>query len=412
MKKIVGMFPGQGSQYIGMAEGLYEKYDVAKKMFDTASEIIGVDLPGLCFHGGDLTELTKTENAQPALLTCSLAMFEILKKDHKFHYLIGHSLGEISALTAAGAISFEDAVSLVRLRGEKMRDCALDVKTGMSAIGNISVNRIQKVIDSMYFTGKGVSIANYNSGNQIIISGSLEDLEKVEQNLEEKGARVTRLNVSGAFHSSYMEGAVEPLREKLEQIEIKTPEIRVVSGFTCEAYKPDDNIREMIAQQVVQQVKFAPLVKALQKKNIGLWLEVGPGEVLKKLVRRNIESAESYSFDKDAEIIEEKYEKILSGNKFEPNIIALCMGQAVATRNRNESEEGYEEGVIKRYQTLQKWNEEWKEKELSKDTELDALRILKGIMDTKFVPEQEQMTRFNNLCDEAGRFGLWKEIFE
>lgn len=412
MKKIVGMFPGQGSQYVGMADEWYKKYDVVKKMFDTASEIIGVDLPKLCFQGGDLKELTKTEIAQPAILTCSLAMFELLKQDYNFHYLIGHSLGEISALTAAGAIAFEDAVSLVRLRGEKMRDCALNVKTGMTAIGNISVDRIQKVIDSMYFSEKGVCIANYNSSNQIIISGSLEDLEKVEKNLEQKGARVTKLNVSGAFHSRYMEGAIEPLREKLTQIEIKTPEIPVVSGFTCELYKAEDNIRDMLANQVIQQVKFAPLVKVLNKKNIGLWLEIGPGEVLKKLVRRNIETAETYSYDKDAEIIQEKYETVLEKNKLEPSIFALCMGQAVATRNRNVNEEGYEEGVIKRYQTLQRLNEEWKGKKISAEAELDALRILKGIMDTKYVPEQEQKIRFSNLCDELGRFDLWKGIFE
>ena len=278
------LFPGQGSQTPGMGKDLYENFPPAKKIIDEACEILEFDLKKIMFEGPPEL-LTETDNAQPALLTCSQAAFSLLPENLQPAVALGHSLGELSACTAAGYFSFADGLKIVRRRGELMKNADPEKKGGMAAVIGLDDKVIEKTLLDLPADQFAVC-ANYNCPGQVVISGSRMSLEKAGVLLQEKGARrVIMLEVAGAFHTRLMQPAAEAFAAYLEQFTVKSPKFPVLSNRTAGEHTPAA-LKKNLIEQITNPVRFTECVNLLTARNIDIGLEIGPGTVLAGLVKK------------------------------------------------------------------------------------------------------------------------------
>jgi len=280
------VFPGQGSQQVGMGKALYERYDFVREIFSHADQVLGFSLTGLIFDGPE-AELQKTANAQPAILTVSVAMHELFKRSGiKPDAAAGHSLGEYSALVAAGALRFQDAVRLVRLRGQYMQEAVPLGQGGMVAVLGLTAEDIQEGCRRAAETGT-VETANFNCPGQVVVAGETAALKRAMEIFKEMGARrCIPLQVSAPFHSSLMLSAARKLQPELEQVEIKDPEIPVVANVNADYVRTAAEVRDTLLKQVSGAVLWEQSIQHLLADNYKVFVEVGPGQVLGGLIKK------------------------------------------------------------------------------------------------------------------------------
>lgn len=303
MEQVAFLFAGQGSQYVGMGKDLYDTFPESRAIFDQADKVLGFAISKLSFHGPQ-EQLTQTQNCQPAILTMSVAAWEALKgvvsrKSQVASHTAGLSLGEYSALVAAQALSFEDAVYLVRRRGEFMEEAALKKPGKMASILGLDLQKVKMVCQETK-----VEIANINCPGQIVISGGIKEIEEAKSLAEQKGAKkVILLEVSGAFHSSFMKEASLKLAQELEKIKIDNPKIPVVSNVSAKSVNSASEIRDNLIKQVASSVLWEDSMKFILSKGVVNFIEFGPGAVLKGLMRRIDEKAEVIHIEKKEDIL-------------------------------------------------------------------------------------------------------------
>ena len=281
MQNLVLMFPGQGSQAVGMGCDMAAAEPEMRDAYAEASEVLGYDLQDLCCQG-PIDRLSRTDFTQPALLAASVGMFRVLRREGlRFDVAIGHSLGEFSALVATGALGFRDALRIVRRRGQEMLRAGDANPGSMTAVLGLDDAVVEALCDEV----DGVWPANFNSPGQVVVSGRRPALERLGEKARAAGAkRVIPLPVSGAFHSPLVEAALEPLKEEFERAEWSTPDPRFFSGCTVR-YEEQDFDR-LLQVQLISPVRFSQSVKTLYEQGYDSFLEVGPGAVLTGLVRR------------------------------------------------------------------------------------------------------------------------------
>lgn len=287
MSKTALVFPGQGAQYTGMAKDLYESFEVAKEVIDRADSLMDFDLISMMHDDEYKDLLSKTENTQPALLTHSMAIMEILSKYESFKYdaCLGLSLGEYSALTAANAMDFKDAVSLVRKRGLIMSNEVADGEGAMCAVIGASRELIEECI--LKLESGTVEIANYNSPAQIVISGEKAAVEEAAVLLKENGAkRAIMLDVSGPFHSSLLKGAGEKLKLELDKVDMKETSVDVVSNVDANIHKDPDEIKAILVKQVYSSVLWKDSISKLIDEGFDRFIEIGPGKTLRAFIKK------------------------------------------------------------------------------------------------------------------------------
>lgn len=297
---ITFLFPGQGSQYVGMGKDFYNEFPIAKKTYEEASDSIGEDIARLCFEG-EKTELGLTANAQPAILTTSIAILRVLNEEVQItpDYVAGHSLGEYTALVSAGCMTLSDAVYVVRKRGEFMQD-SVPVGTGtMAAVLGLSEAEVNDICDSIS-DGKGiVSPANFNSPQQIVISGNTDCVEKASAAAKEKGAkRVVPLDVSAPFHCELMHEAALKLGEVLDGIKYGKFSFPVITNVKALPNSDPSSVKELLVSQMTSPVRWTDTVSYLRGEGVENYLEIGPSNVLSGLVRRTVKDTLNVNIEK------------------------------------------------------------------------------------------------------------------
>jgi [acyl-carrier-protein] S-malonyltransferase len=290
MEKFAFVFPGQGSQYIGMGKDLWERNGAAREFFERADRLLNYSLSEICFEGPE-EKLRQTKNTQPAIFLHSLALSNLLKDERAFA-AAGHSLGEYTALVYAGAMSFEDGLQLVRLRGELMQK-ACDERPGiMAAIIGLDQRVIREICQVARKDGI-VQAASYNSPGQVVISGSVSGVRKAMEVAKERGARMAKeLVVSGAFHSPLMESAAEQLKDAIERTPIREARMPVYANVTGAPTRKPDDIRAALAQQLTSAVQWEESIRNMVADGVSKFIEVGPGKVLQGLIKRISSEAE------------------------------------------------------------------------------------------------------------------------
>lgn len=301
MGKIAFIFPGQGSQVVGMGQELAEAHPQVKAYFDKADEVLKDQLSSLIFNGPQVT-LTKTANAQPALLTTSIAILERLKVlNVKPDYVAGHSLGEYSALVAAGALSFEEGVYAVRQRGLFMEEAVPSGEGAMSAVLGLDRDALREVTDKVTEEGNSVQLANLNCPGQIVISGTKEGVAIAGERAKEAGAkRVIPLEVSGPFHSSLMKPASEQLRQVFSQLNWKNAEVPVIANVNAAPVQDKDELIRQLVEQLYSPVLWEDSVQTMLDLGVDTFIEVGPGKVLSGLVKKVNRQVKTYSIQDES----------------------------------------------------------------------------------------------------------------
>ena len=299
------LFPGQGAQYVGMGKDIYEKYEEAKKIFDKASEISGIDVKKICFEGPE-EELNKTENTQIAILVISLAILEVLKnKGIDAKIACGLSLGEYAALIYSGIISFEDGIKLIKKRGYYMGNLIPDEEYKMAAVIGLDSCKIEEICDKIKKEGKFVVPANYNCSTQTVVSGEKEAVEIAIEELKNAGAkRVIPLNTSGPFHTEKLIKAKEAYEKELENINFNIENIKennniikVIKNLDGTFYNEKDNIKEILAKHIISSVRFDRAIKLMKEEQIDEYIEIGPGKTLTGFVRKENKEAKTYNIN-------------------------------------------------------------------------------------------------------------------
>jgi [acyl-carrier-protein] S-malonyltransferase len=295
MSKNALVFPGQGSQAVGMGKDLYENFAYIKKLFDEANEILGYDLTKIIF-AGDAEELTRTENTQPALMIVSISLMKVLelefgkKIQDLCDFVAGHSLGEYSALCAANSISFSQAVKLLQIRGKSMAECGKKTAGAMAALIGADIETAEKVVAKTLENQNGdqiCQIANDNSVGQIVISGSRQAIEKMVEIAKEFGIkRAIILPVSGAFHSDLMKEAQEKMQSSLMDEKILSPKVNFISNVSANVENDPEKIKLNLINQVTSRVRWRETMICLERNQVSNIIEIGAGKVLSSMVSR------------------------------------------------------------------------------------------------------------------------------
>ena len=283
------MFPGQGSQSVGMGSDLYKNFDLVKNIFKEADQKLNYPISKIILEGPE-NQLKLTKNTQPAIMTISYSIFKLMTEEFNIQtkdikYFAGHSLGEYSALVSVGSLNFQDALYLLHERGKSMQEAVPEGKGSMLAVMGLKMDEVKKYIDQI--KGKGIcEIANDNSDSQVILSGEKTAMEEINKILKSDKKKSIFLPVSAPFHSSLMKSAAEKMRDKIFNTNFKNLSTDIVSNVTAEAEKNSENIKKLLVEQIYSKVRWRESILYMIKNGVNEFIEIGPGKVLSGLVKR------------------------------------------------------------------------------------------------------------------------------
>ena len=303
------VFPGQGSQTIGMGKDFFEKYDLVKDLFKEADESLGINLSKIILEGPK-EELDLTINTQPAIFLISYSIFQVIKKNFNIDlgnakYFAGHSLGEYSALSVAGYLNFSETIKLLRIRGNAMQNSVPKGEGGMLAVLGSTVEVIEKIINENkddFF----VEIANDNSQGQLVLSGKNIDLEKLIKVLKLNNIKNIKLPVSAPFHCKLMHRATEIMREEIEKINFNETNNSLISNVTAAEIKNKDELKKLLINQIEKRVRWRECILNMINKDVSHFIEIGPGKVLSGLIKRIDKNVKINTINSESDIKELK----------------------------------------------------------------------------------------------------------
>jgi [acyl-carrier-protein] S-malonyltransferase len=300
------LFPGQGSQVVGMGSEFYNNFDFVKKIFKEADERLNYSISKIILEG-PADQLQLTRNTQPAILTVSYSIFKVLKEIFNFNtdflkFFAGHSLGEYSALVCSDVLNFSDAIYLLHERGKAMQDAVPVGKGSMIAVLGTELSEINSLIKTIK-NEKGIcEIANDNAEGQVIISGDKESVQVFQSMLKEKKIKSIPLKVSAPFHCSLMRPAAEVMKEKIKNITFNKPSISIVNNVTAKTENDTEIIKKLLIEQIYSTVKWRESMINISDKGVNNYIEIGPGKILAGMVKRTIKNAKCFSINSIADI--------------------------------------------------------------------------------------------------------------
>ncbi len=300
------LFPGQGTQFVGMCSEFYKDFDVVKKIFQQADDELNYSISKIILDGPE-SELQLTKNTQPAILTVSFSIFKVLKDEFgfdfsSFKYFAGHSLGEYSALVCSDSLKFSDAVYLLNERGKAMQDAVPVGKGGMIAVLGVKISEIKELLK---FKDKNIDvceIANDNSDGQTIISGNIKSIDFLQTLLKQKKIKSIPLKVSAPFHCSLMKPAAEIMKEKINNTKFHKPTFKIVNNVTAKPEITPDLLKKLLIDQIFSTVKWRESLINMSKLGVKNFVEIGPGKVLSGMVKRTVKEANCFSINSITDI--------------------------------------------------------------------------------------------------------------
>ncbi len=299
------VFPGQGSQKIGMAKELFDKFELVKNLFKEADEILNSSISKIIFEGPE-NQLNLTENTQPAIFLTSYSIYKVAQKEFgldlkKAKFIAGHSLGEYSALCCYEALDFEETIKILKMRGKSMQEALPPNEGGMLAVLGTGIKIIQDMINNKH---NDCFIANDNSPQQIVISGLKKNLDLLVDDLDKSKIKNIRLNVSAPFHCNLMSSATENMREKINNLNIKEIKIPIISNFTAKPSVSSDEIKKLLISQIEGRVRWLESVDFMINEGTKKFIEIGPGKVLSGLIKRTNKNVRVISINNEIDIKE------------------------------------------------------------------------------------------------------------
>lgn len=407
MDKIAFLFPGQGSQYVGMGKSLYEQFPIVQQTFEEASDRLGLKLADVCFHSS-LANLSKHENAFIALLTTSVAAFRVYMKEIGItpRFCAGHSLGEYSALVCSGAVNFGDALEIVYQRGKLAQEIIAQGNSAMTIIDGIGKEVIGALCRKISRPNHAVSVACFNSFNQVAVSGDVLALKELELKVPEAGGQFTRLFRNAPFHCPLMDPAAEQLSRILQKFTFRNPRYPVLSNVTALPYHSVAGIIENLTVHIIRPVQWEAIMAYLQKYGVTLTVELGAKNVLSNLIKANTKNITPYCFDQkeDRQSLIQLFTSDHQYQKHVPTVISLALMAAAATPNINWNPAEYQTGVIEPYQKLQQMQNQLEKEGLGPTVAQmnEALTLLRLIFTTKKLSVAEQTEWFQQIIEETG----------
>ncbi|GAA0709998.1 hypothetical protein GCM10008904_21310 [Paraclostridium ghonii] len=406
MDKIALIFPGQGSQYIGMAKKLFNNYDVVKDTFAEASEVLKKDFSEMIFNGS-LANISRIDNALTAIFIVSVAYYRVYMEEIGIVPTIvaGHSLGEYSALTCSGVISFKDALEIVQYRANLAKEVTEINSYAMSIVDNINKSAIEEICKNNSNTNGIVTVSCYNSNNQFAISGNDEALRKAEDDIFNIGGQVTPLFGSSPFHSSLMKDASKKLDYRLKDIKFRESRWPIISNVTGKPFGDKSKVKELLVNQLIKPVKWSDTIEYFENYGVTMVIEMGPKNVLSKLMDNYNNNIKTYSFDQieDRERVIDTFRSDERFRSLKPTVVSKCLAAAVATPNVNWNEREYREGVVISVSKLKELHQivELGDREPTYEMMKDAINLLKKVMITKGVSRDEQEEWLNEIFDDT-----------
>ena len=299
------IFPGQGSQSVGMAKDLYNKFKLVKELFNQADEILKFSITKLILEGPK-EELDQTENTQPAIFLVGYSIFQLIKKDfginlNKASYFAGHSLGEYTALACAETLSFSESLRLLRIRGKSMQEAVPKGEGGMVAILGSTPDTIEKIIVENNNNYK-CYIANDNSNGQLVVSGKTNDLDILIKDLKKNNIKSIKLPVSAPFHCKLMNNATKIMQNEIQKCDFKNPKNTLISNVTSQEVNDASLLKELLVKQIESRVRWRENVNLMLEKKVNRFIEIGPGKILSGLVKRIDKNAVTNSINSEEDV--------------------------------------------------------------------------------------------------------------
>ena len=294
------IFPGQGSQIVGMGSDFYNNFEIVKKIFEEADERLNYKIPKIILEGPE-DKLTLTQNTQPAILTVSYAIFSVFKKEFNFDFkstkfFAGHSLGEYSALVCANSLKFNDALYLLFERGKSMQEAVPVGEGSMIAVLGLKIEELNNLIKEVKTNGI-CEIANDNAEGQTIVSGDTESMNFLQKILKENKKKFITLNVSAPFHCSLMKPAAATMKDKINSVNFKKPIFDIVCNVTSTPESNPENLKKLLVDQICSTVRWRESIINISKKNVTNFIEIGPGKVLSGMVKRTVKNINCFSIN-------------------------------------------------------------------------------------------------------------------
>ena len=299
------VFPGQGSQVVGMTQNLYLKYELIKKLYKKADEVLDYPLTKLILSGPK-EELEYTENTQPAVFLVGYCIFNLVKKEfgidlNKAKYFAGHSLGEYTALACSEVLTFEEALKILKIRGRAMQNAVPLGYGGMIAILGSNIKDIENIINNEKKNYQ-CFVANDNSENQVVVSGTISDIDKFSEELKSKKIKNIKLNVSAPFHCKLMNSATDIMKEEISKVKFNQQKNILISNVTAKEVSNSENIKKLLIDQIESRVRWRESVKYMTNNNIDQFIEIGPGKVLSGLIKRIDKSVKVNAINEEEDI--------------------------------------------------------------------------------------------------------------
>ncbi|MGE5632411.1 MAG: ACP S-malonyltransferase [Caulobacteraceae bacterium] len=422
MNNIALVFPGQGSQFVGMARTLYDEYSYTRQIFEEANSVLGFDLRKICFEGSTI-ELNKIENVFVAILTASVAAFRVYMNEIGIEpaFVAGHSLGEYSALVCSEVISFSDALRLVRQRSVY---AGIEAEFGtMTVVNGIYKNIVESECQKASQEGQEVTIGCYNSDDQVVISGSKQAVIRVEDKVAEMGAQITPLLISPPFHSPLMNNAANKLKKEFTKYQFRPARWPIIQNVTALPSTDPETIIRNLVLQMTQPVQWKATLDFMEDHYIEKIIEIGPQAILANLTQINNKNMIAMSFGQknDRQVILEQLKPELKDKDNEAKrkvqrstVITKCLANAVCTRNNNWDNEEYRKGVEEPYEKIEKMQQELEEKDQEPTFEQmrEALEMLCSVFHTKKVPVEERIRRITRILNDTGTQNDFSYILE